>query len=65
MAGSSRHIVSQVQIMRKIVICDKTQNEETTSILFFSITTCPTDISRKLHNQAIIQVVWPQSTKNS
>lgn len=51
--GFSPLFVSQVQRMPRFVIFDKTENEDRIFILY----RCPTDLIRKLQNQAIMQAV--------
>lgn len=48
-------ICSQVRKMRKFITFNKTQNEDITFILIFTLYRCPTGLIRKLDNQAIIQ----------
>ena len=57
MSGSSNSFVSKLQIWRKIVICDKSQNEVMILISYFRLFNVLPATIRKPHNQAIMQAV--------
>ena len=57
MSGSSNSFVSQLQIWRKIVICDKTQNEVIILISYFRLFNVLLATIKKPQNQAIRQAV--------